>query len=84
MAKKLYGAAAAAHAKKQGKRGGAKKGAKKGTKKSAAHHGGSYLKGYHDGHSDVRAGRPLRKVGSTKYPYSRGYRAGVREARSEK
>jgi hypothetical protein len=94
---KLYGAAAKAHAKKVAKRkrkAGAKKGATKkraapkkhATKKraSSTHAHASFLRGYHDGHGDVCAHRPLRKVrAGARDAYSRGYRAGTREARVE-
>lgn len=95
MAKKqLHGAALAAHKKAQAKKKraaahkkGAKKGAhKKGAKRvaSSTHHAASFLRGYHDGHGDVRAKRPLRKIrAGAKDAYSRGYRAGTREARAE-
>ena len=89
--KKLHGAALAAWEKKHGKRG-AKKGAKKGTKKKGtkkkarpvATRSGTFLQGYHAGHGDVLAHRPLRKTGARKDDYSRGYRAGVAQGRVEK
>ena len=99
MAKKqLHGAALTAHKKAQAKKkraaahkkgakkGAAKKGAHKGAKRvaSSTHHAASFLRGYHDGHGDVRAKRPLRKIrAGAKDAYSRGYRAGTREARAE-
>lgn len=84
---------------KRKRKAGAKKGAKKhatkkhatkkrATKKRASsttHAHTSFLRGYHDGHGDVCMKRPLRKIrAGAKDAYSRGYRAGTREARAEK
>lgn len=87
MPKKLYGAAAAAHAKKHGRKGKAKKHAKKGAKKRAkpvALRAGTFAQGLAAGLSDVRHGRPLRKTGARKDDYSHGYRNGVAQGRREK
>ena len=80
---------AAAHKKGATKKHATKKHATKkraGAKRvaSSTHHAASFLRGYHDGHGDVRAKRPLRKIrAGAKDAYSRGYRAGTREARAE-
>jgi len=64
--------------------GRGRKASKGGAKKSAAAKRGSapkkhltFLQGFHDGKSDRRSGKPLRKTHG-KTEYARGYREGVR------
>ena len=86
MPKKLYGAAAKAHAKKMAKKGRKKSGKKHAAKKHAkprATRSGTFMQGLHAGIADVHHARPLRKTGARKDDYSLGYRAGVAQGRRE-